>query len=410
MNRFLRSTRLAIVLAGSVSATAALAQQTDVVVWAENGTFLQQSGLIAKFEAENPQYKVQLTEYPWQVAHDKLVAAMAGGQGPDVALGEDQWVAEFAHLDLLAPLDDFKAKQGYKDEDFNPNSWSYFVFQDGKTYAAPSYTEARALFYRKDLFDAAGLTPPKTLDEMLEVGKKLTDGQQHFGLADQSGDLDLHFFSWFLYANGGNVYNDAGSKCTLADPAGVEALSFYKKLYDENVIPKDPAKRVDTAHGFEEGYYAMAESGPWWLGLIPSEAPAINGKWAAVPLPTGKTPITYGHPNSWFVPASGKNKDGGEAFIAFMLEPANGVTWFESWGGLPPAKAAYTQGALKDDPNVQALLKAAQDGTNSVHGVPNGQAITLEIIKMLSAVKDDGTDPTEAATTACSTIDGLLQG
>jgi ABC-type glycerol-3-phosphate transport system substrate-binding protein len=399
---------LAIAVAAPAHAWSAT---SDLVLWAENGTNIQQSGLIQKFEKENPQYKVKLTEYPWQVAHDKLVAAMASGQAPDVSLGEDQWVGEFAHLGLLEPLDNFKKQQNYQDKDFLPNSWSYYVGEDGKTYAAPSYTEARALFYRKDLFDAANIAaPPKTLDEMRTIGKKLTDGEHHFGLADQSGDLDLHFYSWFIYANGGDVYNANRTKCTLTDPKAVEALTFYKSLFDQNVIPKDPAKRVDTAHGFEEGYYAMAESGPWWLQLIPTEAPQINDKWAAAPLPAGATPISYGHPNSWLVPAEAKNKPAAEAWIKFMLTPENAVTWFEAAGLLPPARAAYDDPRLKSNANVQALLKAAENGTNSVHGVPNGQAITLEIIKMLSSVKDGHAEPSDAAAGACQRIDRLLKG
>ena len=191
-----------------VSPAVAWSATSDLVLWAENGTNIQQSRLIQKFEAQYPQYKVRLTEYPWQVAHDKLVAAMASDQAPDVSLGEDQWVGEFAHLGLLEPLDDFKKQQNYQDKDFLPNSWSYYVESDGKTYAAPSYTEARALFYRTDIFKAANIDgPPKTLDEMRALGKKLSNGQNRFGLADQSGDLDLHFFSWFLYANGGDVYD-----------------------------------------------------------------------------------------------------------------------------------------------------------------------------------------------------------
>ncbi len=394
-----------------VSPAVAWSATSDLVLWAENGTNIQQSRLIQKFEAQYPQYKVRLTEYPWQVAHDKLVAAMASDQAPDVSLGEDQWVGEFAHLGLLEPLDDFKKQQNYQDKDFLPNSWSYYVESDGKTYAAPSYTEARALFYRTDIFKAANIDgPPKTLDEMRALGKKLSNGQNRFGLADQSGDLDLHFFSWFLYANGGDVYDSTRSKCTLDAPKAIEALTFYKSLYDENVIPKDPAKRVDTSHGFEQGYYAMAESGPWWLQLIPAEAPEINGKWVAAPLPTGATPISYGHPNSWLVPAGAKNKAAAEAWIKFMLTPENGVTWFEAAGLLPPARAAYDDTRLKKDENVQALLKAAENGTNSVHGVPNGQGITLEIIKMLSAVKDGSTEPATAAAAACERIDRLLKG
>src|SRR5665213_111437 len=88
-----------LALAGMSLATFQAAQAaTDLVFWAENGTNIPQSGLIEKFEKENPQYHVVITEYPWQVAHDKLVGAMSTGDTPDIVLSEDQWVGEFAHL------------------------------------------------------------------------------------------------------------------------------------------------------------------------------------------------------------------------------------------------------------------------------------------------------------------------
>jgi ABC-type glycerol-3-phosphate transport system substrate-binding protein len=402
---------LGFVVAGALPSAASYAA-TDLVIWAEPGTSIESSGLVQKFEQENPDYNVKVTEYPWDVAHDKLVAAMATGSGPDLALAADQWVGEFANLGLLEPLDDFKAKQGYKDEDFHPSSWSYFITgSDNKLYAAPAYTEARALFYRKDRFADAGISaPPKTLAELHDFGKKLTDGDQHFGIANQEGDLDLHFFSWFLYSNGGDVYDQTRTKCALTDPKSVEALAYCKSLYDDNIIPKDQAKRVDTAHGFEEGYYAMAESGSWWLGLIPKEAPDISDKWTAAPLPAGATTITYGHPNPWIVPASAKNKDGAEAFIAFMLKPENAVQWFAAWGALPPVKSAAQDPKIAGNPIAVALLATADAGTNSVHNVPNGQAVTLEIEKMLQSVKNNGTDPAQAAASACGQIDSLLKG
>lgn len=398
------------VLAIGAILAASNALASDVVLWAAPGT--QLATMIQKFQQENPDYTVKLVEAPWQVTHDKLVASMANGNPPDVALAADQWIGEFAHLGLLAPLDDFKSKQGYKDEDFYAGSWSHFVSaEDGKLYAAPAYTEARALFYRKDLFEAAGISaPPKTLDELVEDGKKLSNGTDHFGLADQSGDLDLHFFSWFLYSYGGDVYDADHAKCTLTGPKAVEALAFYKRLYDENIIPKDPAKRVATSQGFETGYYAMAESGAWWLSLIPREAPQIEGKWTAAPLPTGATTITYGHPNAWLVPAAAKNPDGAQAWIAFMLKPENALAWFDVYGQMPPVKSAKSDPRLSQNPVAIAILSAAEAGTNSIFNVPNGEAIAQEVIKMLSAVKDQGTDPAQAAADACGRIDTLLQG
>ncbi len=399
-----------VALATSFAAFQVAHAATDLVLWAENGTNIPQSGLIKKFEKQYPQYHVVITEYPWQVAHDKLVGAMSTGAVPDVVLSEDQWVGEFQQLGTLMALDDFKKKNGYKDSDFYPNFWSWFKAADGKTYGAPAWAESRGLFWRKDLFKKAGISgPPKTLDELVADGKKLTDGKQQFGLADQTGDLDLHFFSWLLYSFGGDVYDSSKTKCALTSPKSLAAMKFYKSLYDQNIIPKDPAQRVDTSQGFEHGYYAMAESGPWWLELLHREAPQIDGQWAVAPLPYAEVNVSYGHPQAWAIPAGSKNVQGAEDWINFMMTPANGVDWYFASGQIPPVKAALDDPRLKDNQNVHVLAEAALNGVNSVHGVPNGQAITIEIGKMAANIKDGNESPEDAAQSTCGIINRLLK-
>ena len=97
--------------------------------------------------------------------------------------------------------------------------------------------------------------------------------------------LDFHFFSWILYELGGDFFTDDYSKCALTEPEAIEALEYYKMLYDENIMPKAPEKRVDGFQGFVDGYYAMAESGSWWFANIANQAPEIQDKYDVAILP-----------------------------------------------------------------------------------------------------------------------------
>lgn len=358
-----------------------------IVVWGASDSNLDT--LIAEFESQNPEYTVEYSTYSWDALHNKLVAAVAGGASPDVSQAADQEVGEFATLGGLTALDDFREAQGYSEGDFLPNSWEPFTI-DGVSYAAPAYTDVRGLFYRTDLFAEAGISgPPATLDELISVGKQLSNGVDQFGFADQTGQLDVHVVSWLVYAFGGDFYSEDGTTATVTSPEVISALEYYQSLYTEDVAPQDPALRVDPWQGFKEGYYAMAHSGPWWMALQKSEAPEIADSWALAPLPAGAVSDTvYGHPNPWIVPAGAKNLDGAYAWLAFMMEPVNQASWFLQTYLLPSRVDAYADSRLADDQMMQQWLTLADRPTNSVHNVNNGQAITEAIYAMAGEIKN----------------------
>lgn len=376
-----------------------------IVVWVS--TDVNMGRTVKLFEQQNPGYTVQLETYPWTpTLHDKILTGLAGGDSPDVALAADQWVGEFALKGGLTAIDDMKEKNGWEDSQFIPNSFEHFVL-DGKTYAAPSFWDARGLFIRTDLFQAAGVKPPTTFEDLLAVSKKLTNAPEQFGFADYTGDLLFHTFSWVLYAFGGDYTNSDGDTCTLGDENGLRALAYYKSLYDNNVAPKVESQRADWLQGFKNGYYAILPSGPFMFGLIDQEMPEIKDKYSVVPFPAGDTGYSYGHPNAWIVPENAKNKDGAELFLKFMMGTDGEVQWYKDSGWLPANLDAYEDPAIKANPYVNVLLENAKRGTNSLHNLPNAEAITKAVIAEVTALKD-GESPEDAATKACDSIDRLL--
>jgi len=388
-----------------------MTEKSKVVVWmaGDDARFMMESDIPAMFEEANPDYEVEIVQLPWDALHDKIVASFTGGESPSVSQGADHWVGEFAILGGLEPLDDFKSEMGYQDDDFLPNAWEHFRYADGVLYAAPFIWESRLLFYRTDLLEEAGFEgPPTNFEEMVEFGKALTNGEDQFGVAHQESWLDFHFFSWLLYAVGGDFVNEDFSECTLTNEAGIEAITFYKQLYDENIIPKDPAQRVETFKGFKEGYYAMAESGAWWFGLLGSQAPELEGKWDVALLPEDVTTITYGHPNPWVVPASSENKEGAKAWMAFMLQPEIAAEWADFYGQTPAIKAAFDDPKISDSPEQQAMLESALRGVNSLHNVPAAETITEVVWNMLAEVRDDIKEPEAAAEDTCQQMNDLL--
>jgi N,N'-diacetylchitobiose transport system substrate-binding protein len=101
---------------------------------------------------------------------------------------------------------------------------------DGKHYAVPYYFGSRYVFYRKDVWDAAGFDRPKTLAEFGETVKALTD-DVHAGFA-MGGQDWRNGVSW-VFATGGELAVKEGDRwvSTLTDPRTVEGLEMWQDVY-----------------------------------------------------------------------------------------------------------------------------------------------------------------------------------
>ena len=102
------------------------------------------------FEAAHPGTKVDIQFVPWAQAHDKFVTAIAGGKVPDVAEMGTTWTPEFADQGGL--VEQPKISKG----DY-VSSLVDAATLDGKVYGKPWYAGARALIYRKDMLEKAGV-------------------------------------------------------------------------------------------------------------------------------------------------------------------------------------------------------------------------------------------------------------
>ena len=111
--------------------------------------------------------------------HDRLVIWISGNQAPDLANVSAGWMVEFNAIDALEPLDD-KFSPGFLDA-FEPAGLDAMRI-DGKLMGLPYFLDPRALYYRTDLFEAAGLEPPATWDEVRAAAKALHNPPDVYGI------------------------------------------------------------------------------------------------------------------------------------------------------------------------------------------------------------------------------------
>ena len=164
-------TLAAMALASTLSLSLPAAAQQKEVRWGQwKGTEVGEKFMAevkAAFEKDNPDIKLVAVDSPFTGFHDRAIVQHQAKKLPDVLMIQVDWVAEFADLGLIEPLDERIAKE--PPEFFANIPATFHQKWRGKQYYLPVESGAVALFYNTDLFKAAGLSgPPKTWDEFAE--------------------------------------------------------------------------------------------------------------------------------------------------------------------------------------------------------------------------------------------------
>ncbi|MFC7328931.1 ABC transporter substrate-binding protein [Marinactinospora rubrisoli] len=175
---------------------------------------------------------IEVTVVPMGAAdqNQALVTGVASGDVPDVILLAPDQAATWSRQGLL---DTGTAEQVVADlgrETFSARALD-MVTLDGRLAAVPSDGWGQVLVYRTDLFEAAGLDPPESLDEVASAARRLrTDGRAGIVLGTRPGDpFSEQTLEALLLANGCRLVDRSGA-IALAEPACVEGLRLYAEM------------------------------------------------------------------------------------------------------------------------------------------------------------------------------------
>ncbi|MBI4427681.1 MAG: extracellular solute-binding protein, partial [Ignavibacteriales bacterium] len=240
------------------------------------------NALIQKFESEHPGIRIHAQYVPTgdALVH-KLVTAVQSKTAPDISWIHADFLDKLVQADAIFPMDDFtNGPDGLTREDFEdifPASLEAGKWK-GILYALPMEATSLALLYNKNLFKKVGIHPdhpPQTWDDLRNYAKKLTVDSNGDGTVDQygffvpvfpaSGELNIWMnLQWapFLWQAGGEEFNDDQTKVLFNSPAGVAALTLWKKIYEDLDF-----SRFSLSHdmGFASQKLAMILDGPWNL-------------------------------------------------------------------------------------------------------------------------------------------------
>ena len=292
MKRFL-TLLLAGMLVLSFSAIPSTAEEETLVFWtlqqSANDVQSAQEAAVLAFEEEY-NCKVEVTAFPYEELRDKLLTALAGGQGPDILLMDQIWIGQYAAAGFVAPIDDLlETSEAIQYDDFFEGAWGTCTYL-GKTYGVPFDVGVWSmLYYNKDMFEEAGLDPekpPVTWDEFLEYGQKLThDDQYGTAIWCGTGDAVQCMVDAFTFSSGGAIVNEDNTQALLNSEAGVAGLNFWKQC--QQISPPGSVGRSeeDSFKLFTSGQVAMFFYGEWGQDTIAARAPEMNYGVAMLPVP-----------------------------------------------------------------------------------------------------------------------------
>ncbi len=294
--------------------------------------------MVAGFEKQNPDIKVELTDLTWANGHEKIVIAFASGTGPDVVeLGSD-WIAEFAVNGHLAEykVDDADRKEY--------TGWDMATFQN-KVYAKPWFLGTRVLFGNRDLLTKAGYDEsfaPVTFDQFKEAVYKVDSlSKKIYGFGSNAPEKHRLYKKYlpFFWSFGGKIFSEDKSLCLLASDYGVDALKYYKELNDSCGYV---ANQRGIEDAFLDGKVGFIISGDWLLKRIENEKLDFN--LMSTLIPGEKYPgRSFLGGEFLAINNNSKHKEAARKFIDFVTSPKNQVKFCKANRSANPSSITATK-------------------------------------------------------------------
>ena len=336
--------------------------------------------LLQEFERENPGLKVRMEQLTWQSGLEKITAAVAAGNPPDLCELGSTWIPR-----MLASGSLTEWTREVRDLEPRLRGWDLCT-AGGRHYGVPWVMGTRALFYNKTLFAKAGLDSnraPVTWDELYDAAEriqKLSGGIHGYGV--QAGERYVLFkkFMPFAWGNGGRVLADDLSQPDFDTARNREALAFYLKLRGVGML----GRQDELDREFKEGRLGLQISGAWLFRSIPKDAPGLRYGVALVPRP-GREHGTHASFAGGEVLASfttSKQKAGALRLARFLARPENALALAQAAMSVQPATlGADTSAYYRERPEQQVMIRQFETAVPT----PNHPAW----VEMEAAIEDE---------------------
>jgi len=346
--------------------------------WLEPGRADILQEFINAFEAKNPNIKIEKVAIPYSSYNDALATQFEAGSGPDVLFIQDMalvsWINRgyLAMLDNLIDLDKYANAFPVQQKTAIKEGKTFAIMYEGFPYAG--------LCYNKLLFEKAGVSVPKTPEELLSVSDAIYKATGKTGLIHptdfsnpsyilQGGEIVTMGFGGRIVKNG---------KFAVAEPEFIKGVEFLKKIYNLKSTPAGIEFGIQRQQ-FLAGDAGMVMDGSYWPLIVKLNNPGLykNLGVAKLPFPDPATPFE----TNWYaINAKSPNREAAAKFIDFLLQPEQANKWAIN-SGIPGLTYTYAP-LVKEYPWFKVYADAAPYGI--VRTLPGYEDNTPEIRRMVA--------------------------
>ena len=289
----------------------------------------------------NPGFQLKVSEIAYQDLFDKLrIAIQSGGVGaPDIADVEQGAFGGFLRGGSpgFVDLTDRLQTEGYMDQLVASREALYSY--DGKTYGIEHALCPVVLYYRADVWEAAGVDPTRfsTWEDYILGAKQVARSGVH-ALPFPAHDV--------LLRQRGEDYFDQAGKVKLDSPLSVETMEWILALkYQHGIAEETPDSDQAWWAAVKEGKFVSVVGADWYAGFLKDNVPELKGKWRAVALPAwekgGRRTSCSGGTGACILDTSQHVEEAWKFLKHSMLSVEGNVRRYEMTNLYPPFKPAW---------------------------------------------------------------------
>ena len=352
MRKYLASLVLAMALLSLTSGS--FADTASIWVRADGSNFMPR--VVDAFNKGHSD-QIKLSIIPNAEIIPKYGAAAAGGTAPDALSLDLIYTPAFSAAGQLEDITDWAKSLPYFAQ-LSPAHVKTGTYK-GRIYGLPFSADSSVLIWNKKLFKQAGLDPekgPKTWAEIEADAAKvnaLGGDIKGFYFSGNCGGCNIFTFMPLIWASGGDILSEDGSKATLDSPQLRGAIDLYRRMVKQKFVPA--GAETDTGSNFfaafATGKIGINPSGAFAIGALNTQYKDIDYGITFLPGKDGGWSSFAGGDN--FVVTKGTTKlPIVKAFLDFAYS-LEGQTLLAKYGSLP-VRGDIAKDALKDldDPSI----------------------------------------------------------
>ena len=331
-----------------------LSGTVTIWMWKAAHDTLINSGVLDEFKKIHPDVEVEVVEYAPADVYQKLPLALQAGTGaPDISLVENSHLAQIVALGGLTDMTEWVTP--YLDK-MNAYKWADAKLDD-RYYAMPWDSGPVVLYYRRDVFDAAGLPSDPdsvseavaTWDDYFNVCQTIMEETGSACFSNNKANNYGRLYEMMLWQQGLGYYNAEG-QVTVDSPENIATLEMLKKFWDANLT----SDQLEWTDGWYAEMAAETDAKPIatlieaaWMGAFLKGwiAPGTEGKWGVALMPAmeaGQVRAANDGGSAFVIPEQSENKEAAWALTEFLFGNVDSqVAMFRSSDFFPSLEAAY---------------------------------------------------------------------